>query len=79
MRTIGEIMPSWTLDDADPIAAANPYTFYKPSRDVILRVRPGENVKLIFRFQSADPQAPAVERMWVIDEETGEFVGLESE
>jgi hypothetical protein len=28
-------MPSWTLVDADPIAAENPYIFYKPSREVI--------------------------------------------
>jgi len=62
-------MPSWQLEDADLIAAANPYTFYKPSRAVIARVRPGEVVKLIFRFQSEDPQAPGAERMWVqVDE-----------
>ena len=62
-------MATWHLVDADPIAAENPYTFYKPSRDVIGRVRPGETVKLIFRFESSDPKAPSAERMWVIVEE----------
>jgi len=62
-------MPSWSLDDADPIAADNPYTFYKPSREVIARVRPGDVVKLIFRFESDDPEAPAAERMWVMVDE----------
>lgn len=59
-------MPSWSLEDADPIAAANPYSFYKPSRELISRVRPGEVVKLIFSFSSDDPEAPGAERMWVL-------------
>lgn len=62
-------MPTWQLVDVDPIAAENPYTFYKPSRDVIARVRPGETVKLIFRFDSNDPKAPSAERMWVLVED----------
>lgn len=62
-------MPSWFLDDADAIAADNPYTFYKPSREVIARMRPGDVVKLIFRFGSDDPAAPAAERMWVMVDE----------
>lgn len=62
-------MPSWHLEDADPIAAENPYTFYKPSRELISRVRPGEVVKLIFRFTSDDPEAPGAERMWVFVDE----------
>lgn len=62
-------MPSWHLIDADPRAAESPYTFYKPSRELISRVRPGEVVKLIFEFSSDDPEAPAAERMWVrVDE-----------
>jgi hypothetical protein len=71
-------MPSWELVDADPIASENPYTFYKPSRDVIGRVRPGELVKLIFRFKSSDPGAPSAERMWVLVEDVlpdGSFRG----
>lgn len=59
-------MPSWHLEDADPIAAENPYTFYKPSREVIARVQPGEVVKLNFCFSSTDPEAPRAERMWVL-------------
>jgi hypothetical protein len=62
-------MPSWHLEDADPIAAANPYTSYKPSREVISRVRPGEVVKLVFCFESSDPEAPRAERMWVLVDE----------
>jgi hypothetical protein len=59
-------MPSWYLDDADPLAAEYKYTFYKPSREVIAKVKVGECVKLIFRFDSDDPNAPGVERMWVV-------------
>lgn len=62
-------MTTWTIEDADPIAAQYPYTFYKPSRDLIAGVRPGEAVKLIFRFTSDDPEAPAAERMWVLVDE----------
>lgn len=62
-------MPSWHLEDADPIAAENPYTFYKPSGALISRVRPGEVVKLIFGFTSDDPEAPRAERMWVLVDE----------
>ncbi len=71
-------MPSWHLEDADPIAAENPYTFYKPSRELISRVRPGEVVKLIFCFTSDDPAAPSAERMWVLVDEVladGSFRG----
>lgn len=59
-------MPSWTLEDADDIAAENKYTFFKSPRDAIALVRPGEIVKLIFSFDSDDPEAPSGERMWVI-------------
>jgi hypothetical protein len=70
--------PSWYLEDADPIAAENPYTFYKPPRELISRVRAGEVVKLIFRFNSDDPEAPGAERMWVLVDEVladGHFRG----
>lgn len=62
-------MPSWALVDADPIASDNPYTFYKPSRSVIAKVRPGEVAKLIFEFTSDDPEALRGERMWVLLDE----------
>lgn len=59
-------MRSWYLVNADEIAAENPYTFYKPSPAVIAQVRPGQVVKLIFRFTSNGPGAPSAERMWVL-------------
>ena len=71
-------MTTWRLRDADPLAAEHPYTFYKPSRELIARVRPGENVKLIFDFDSDDPEAPGAERMWVVVDRllsAEEFVG----
>ena len=58
-------MTSWRLVDADPVALANRYTFYKPSRALIAKLCPGELVKLIFEFDSTDPTAPRAERMWV--------------
>lgn len=70
--------PSWFLANADELAAAHKYTFYKPSRELIAKLQPGDEVKLIFRFQSADPEAPSGERMWVTVETVngdGTFVG----
>ena len=71
-------MPTWHLVDAATRAAEGRYTFYRSSPDEILKVRPGENVKLIFAFDSSDPQAPEAERMWVIVDSidgTGGFTG----
>jgi hypothetical protein len=46
-------MPTWRLVDADPIAAENPYMFYKPSRNLIARIRPGEFVKLEWSMRAS--------------------------
>lgn len=64
-------MPGWTLENADEVAAANRYTFFKSPRETISLVRPGEAVKLIFAFDSDDPEAPGAERMWVIVDRIG--------
>lgn len=56
---------SWWLDDAQKIAEENPYTFYKPSSEAVQLLRPEDGVKLIFRFDSDDPESPSAERMWV--------------
>jgi hypothetical protein len=72
------IMRSWSLANADTIASENKYTFYKPSPRIIDKIAPGEVVKLIFRFESNDPEAPAAERMWVLVDEVrmqGQFRG----
>lgn len=71
-------MFSWHIEDADAIAAENPYTFYKPSRELISHVRPGEVVQLVFCFNSDGPEAPRAERMWVLVDEVlpdGSFSG----
>jgi hypothetical protein len=59
-------MPTWYLENADALAAAHKYTFYKTPRDLIAKVKPGELVKLIFKLESADPDTPSGERMWVL-------------
>jgi hypothetical protein len=59
-------MSTWTLENADDVAAQNKYTFFKSPREAIALVRPGDIVKLIFMFESSDPEAPRAERMWVI-------------
>ena len=64
-------MQSWHLSNADELATENKYTFYKPSEKVIRKVAVGEVVKLIFRFESENPDAPAAERMWVLVDEIG--------
>lgn len=56
---------SWKLEDAQKLAEEFPYTFYKPSHEVISQLKPGNQVKLIFKFSSVDPEAPCAERMWV--------------
>ena len=59
-------MPSWRLVDVSPRAADAKYTFYLPSAAVIAKVAVGENVKLVFEFDSDDPEATSAERMWVL-------------
>lgn len=74
----GNIMPSWHLENADEIAAEKKYTFFKSPRETIALVTPGEVVKLIFVFESEDPEAPRAERMWVLVdtiEPNGKFIG----
>ncbi len=68
---------SWKLENAQKIAEAFPYTFYKPSRDVISQLKAGNQAKLIFEFESDDPDAPSAERMWVAitDVSNGRFTG----
>lgn len=56
---------SWTLDDAEIIAKAAKYTFYKPSQSLINKLKVGHLVKLIFRFETETSNQPGAERMWV--------------
>lgn len=63
---------SWHLDNAQAIADEFPYTFYKPSGEVVSLLKPGNLAKLIFRFESDDPDAPGAERMWVVITEVNE-------
>ncbi len=68
---------SWKLEDAQKIANEFPYTFYKPSHDVVSLLKKGNLAKMIFTFETTDPEAPRAERMWVeIEEVVGnEFKG----
>lgn len=56
---------SWKLSDAQQIADEFPYTFHKPSVEVVSKLAPGNLAKLIFEFESDAPEAPKAERMWV--------------
>ena len=60
---------SWKLEDAQKLADEFRYTFHKPSSEVVARLQTGNQAKLIFEFQSDDPDAPGAERMWVEIEE----------
>jgi hypothetical protein len=64
--------PSWSLVNADELVSQYKYTFYKAPRNLIEKVSIGEVVKLIFRFESDDPEAPGAERMWVLVDEIGQ-------
>lgn len=57
---------SWHLVNADEIAQWSKYTFYKPSQKIIEQLKPGNICKLIFKFNSNNPEHPSAERMWVI-------------
>ena len=68
---------SWNLENAQKIADEFPYTFYKPSTVVVSQLKAGNQAKLIFEFESGDPEAPRAERMWVeiTDVDDDEFSG----
>lgn len=69
---------SWWLADAQKLADEYPYTFHKPSSKVVGLLKSADEAKLIFRFDSDDPEAPNAERMWVeITKTSGrEFEGV---
>ena len=69
---------SWKLEDAQIIANEFPYTFYKPSSEVVSLLKEGNKVKLICEFESDDPEVPQAERMWVEIKERkkGKYVGV---
>ena len=56
---------SWRLSDAQKLADEYRYTFHKPSCQAVALLQPSDEVKLIFQFDSDDPEAPSAERMWV--------------
>ncbi|MEL7122813.1 MAG: DUF2185 domain-containing protein [Bacteroidota bacterium] len=61
----GYVMGSWRLEDAEPIAKENKYTFYKPSLAITSQLQKGNLVKLTFVFDSDNDEHPRGERMWV--------------
>jgi len=56
---------SWWLTDAARLADKHPYTFHKPSSEAVALLQASDEAKLIFRFDSDDPESPNAERMWV--------------
>lgn len=58
-------MLRWWLKDASETQRSYPYTFYRPSQNIIGKLVPGNLVKLIFEFDNPDPQGYSAERMWV--------------
>ena len=56
---------SWNLENAQKLADEFIYTFYKPSKEVVSLLNVGNQAKLIFSFESDDPEDPSAERMWV--------------
>lgn len=55
---------SYTIANPRPIAEDEPYTFFLPSENEVLALRPGDLVKLIFQSTPPSPEY-AAERMWV--------------
>ena len=58
-------MRTWKLTDAEAIASANKYTFFKPSAQTIAALQQGEFVQLIFEIVDPPDEGPGAERMWV--------------
>jgi hypothetical protein len=61
----GYIAGSWKLIDAEKKAKKYPYTFAKPSKKVLAKLKVGDCVKLAFDFDSSRKSDPAGERMIV--------------
>lgn len=59
-------MPSWSFANGAALAAANKYTFYRPSAEAIGKVAVGDNVKLVFEYDNDNPDGWTAERMWVL-------------
>lgn len=66
-------MKSWQIEDITEWARENKYTFYVPPKSVIEKLEKGNLARLIFLFESDNPEAPRAERMWVeIKERSGD-------
>jgi len=67
-------MPSWKLENGNEIRKEAPYTFYKPSDEIIDQLIPGETtVQLIFLIEPNDSETLNGERMWVLMESVDEY------
>jgi hypothetical protein len=67
-------IPSWWLDDAAELNRRSPDSFFIPRRERRENLVLGDQVKLVFRFEGAGPNA---ERMWVdvVEAAEGSYVG----
>lgn len=65
----------WTLEDAERRAAEAPRSFVIPAAELRHSLKPGDEVKLIFRLERDDGDI-SVERMWVEVVDTAPYVGL---
>jgi hypothetical protein len=74
----GYLPGSWRLTDIEEHVKSCKYTFYRPSVEVISQLAKGDLVKLIFEFDSENPEHPNAERMWVrvIEREKDHMKGL---
>lgn len=75
--SLGYIEGSWRLVDSEQVAKENPYTFYKPSKEITKQLKVGDAAKMTFEFDSTDNEHPLAERMWVLINEIrdDQFVG----
>jgi len=67
----------WRLRDAQVIADRYPYTFWKPSVQLVALLKPGDGVKLIFDLVAPSEEEPSGERMWleIIQRNEDSFIG----
>src|SRR6187402_348037 len=56
ISSMGYVKDSWKLEDAEQLAKENKYTFYKPSRTITDQLRVGNIVKLVFEFETTNPE-----------------------
>ncbi len=67
IRSLGYRANSWRLKDAEAMAKAYPYTYYKPSFNITQHLAVGNLVKLDFTFDSENAEDSQITKDQIVD------------